>query len=131
MIIKRDDKDDCLVSGMAISDSEVKDYNGKEYTKFSIGMGKNELNEYNEPVQVTVWERSIPAIKKGDRVLVGGRLKITEGTKKDGTPTEYFNLTADFCIKETSINSGTESTQKKVKAEPAKLEPIDDDSLPF
>lgn len=120
MFIKRDKKDDCIIAGFVVGDQKTKEYNGKSFVEFGISMGKDE-NDQNLPiVNVAVWERQIPAIHKGDRVLAAGKLKSAE---KDGKT--YYSLSADFCIKEV-IEASNAPT-------PADLEPvdIDDDSLPF
>lgn len=120
MFIKREKKDDCLIAGFVVGDQKNKEYNGKKYVEFGISMGKDENGENLPIVNVAVWERQIPAIHKGDRVLAAGKLKSAE---KDGKT--YYSLSADFCIKEVveAVNVPT----------PADLEPVevDDDDLPF
>lgn len=122
MFIKRDKKDDCLISGYVVGDQKIKDYNNEQFIEFGISMGKDENDENLPIVNVAVWKRNIPEIKKGDRVLAAGKLKIT--TKDDKT---YYSLTADFCIKELTCENAPK-TPYKVDAEPT---PIDDDDLPF
>lgn len=122
MFIKRDKKDDCLIAGYVVGDQKSKDYNGKPYVEFGISMGKDENGENLPIVNVTVWERNLPQIHKGDRVLAAGKLKKTE--KDDKT---YFSLNADFCIKEILGEIAPKSTQYTQ----TELEPIDDDDLPF
>ena len=95
MFIKRDKKDDCLIAGFVVGDQKNKEYNGKNYVEFGISMGKDENGENLPIVNVAVWERQIPTIHKGDRVLAAGKLKSAE---KDGKT--YYSLSADFCIKE-------------------------------
>lgn len=122
MFIKRDKKNDCLIAGYVVGDQKEKDFNGKPYIEFGIGMGKDEQGENLPIVNITVWDRSIPTIRKGDRVLAAGKLKITE--KEDKT---YYSLTADFCIKEI-LNL---STAESIKEYDSTLAPVDDDDLPF
>lgn len=122
MFIKRGKKDDCLIAGYVVGDQKSKEYNGKLYIEFGIGMGKDENGENLPIVNITVWERQLPPIKKGDRVLVCGKLK--QSTKDDKT---YYSLTADFCIKEI-LNNATQNAPKETQPE---LEEADDDSLPF
>ncbi len=122
MFIKREKKDDCLISGYVVCDQKIKEYNGKQFVEFGISMGKDENDENLPIVNVAIWERNIPKIKKGDRVLATGKLKVT--TKDDKI---YYSLTADFCIKEI-LYDGVQKPVKKVEEETV---PIDDDDLPF
>ena len=122
MFLKRDKKDDVVISGYVVGDQKVKEYNDKTYIEFGISMGKDENGENLPIVNISVWDRSIPVISKGDRVLAAGKLKAT---KKDDKV--YYSLTADFCIKETV----GENAPKKAQDTQAELEPIDDDDLPF
>lgn len=122
MFIKREKKDDCLISGYVVCDQKIKEYNGKQFVEFGISMGKDENDENLPIVNVAIWERNIPEIKKGDRVLATGKLKVT--TKDDKI---YYSLTADFCIKEI-LCDGAQRTVKKVEEEAVS---IDDDDLPF
>ena len=122
MFIKREKKEDCLIAGFVIGDQKQKEYNGKSYIEFGISMGKDESGENLPIVNVTIWERAIPTVNKGDRVLAAGRLRTTE---KDGKT--YYSLTADFCTKEQTVSS-----VEKVLNQHPELTPIeDDDTLPF
>jgi len=121
MFIKREKKDDCLISGYVVGDQKQKEYNGKSFIEFGISMGKDENGENLPIVNISVWERKVPTIFKGDRVLACGKL---QAAKKDDKT--YYSLNADFCIKEITANNDT-STQTTQ----AELEPIDDDDLPF
>ena len=121
MFLKREKKDDCIISGYVVGDEKHKEYSGKSYVEFGISMGKDETTGENLPIiNISVWERQIPEIKKGDRVLATGKLRATE---KDGKI--YYSLSADFCIKEI-LDSAPILTDKLPN-----LEPIDDESLPF
>ena len=120
MFLKREKKDDCIIAGYVVGDEKHKEYNGKNYVEFGISMGKDEEGENLPIINISVWERQIPEIKKGDRVLAAGKLRATE---KDGKV--YFSLSADFCIKEI-VENAPELTDKMPS-----LEPIDDDDLPF
>ena len=42
MFIKRDKKDDCLISGYVVGDQKIKDYNNEQFIEFGISMGKDE-----------------------------------------------------------------------------------------
>lgn len=118
MFIKRDGKDDCLIGGMVVADAKTKEYNEKEFIEFGIGMGKDADGNDLPIVNITVWNRKLD-IKKGDRVLAGGKLKVT---KKDNKT--YYSISADFAMKETSEKKVEEQKQPE-------LTEIDDDSLPF
>lgn len=120
MFIKNENKDDCLIAGYVVGDQKVKEFEGKQFVEFGIGMGKDSQGENLPIINITIWERQIPTIKKGDRVLAGGKLKVT---KKDDK--KYYSLNADFCIKEV--------TAAEQKQEEPDYEPIDinDDDLPF
>lgn len=120
MFIKRDKKDDCLIAGYVVSDQKEREYNGKQYIEFGIGMGKDESGENLPIVNISVWERKLQDIKKGDRVLAAGKLKVTE--KEDR---KYYSMTADFCIKEFICEAQKQNTYKDG------LEIVDNDSLPF
>lgn len=122
MFIKKEKKDDCIISGYVVGDQKQKDYNGKPYVEIGIGMGKDENGENLPIVNIAIWDRNIPVIKKGDRVMASGKLKKTE--KDDKT---YYSLNADFCIKEVTC----EGTPKSTETTKPKFEEIDDDDLPF
>lgn len=121
MFNKRDKKDDCIISGYVVADQKVKEYNDKTYVEFGISMGKDENGDNLPIVNISVWDRTIPTIFKGDRVFAAGKLKAT---KKDDKV--YYSLTADFCIKEVHV----ENVPKMSEKEQDELTEIDDD-LPF
>lgn len=122
MFIKRDKKDDCLIAGYVVGDQKNKEFNGKNYIEFGISMGKDDAGENLPIVNIAVWDRTVPTIKKGDRVLAAGKLKCTK--KEDKV---YYSLNADFCIKEIL----GENNAEKPKDEDVEVMPIDDDDLPF
>ena len=119
MFIKREKKDDCIIAGYVVRDQREKEFDGKKFVEFGIGMGQDENGENLPIINITVWNRTIPTIRKGDRVLAAGKLKETK--KDDKT---YYSLNADFCIKEV-----TAAEQKQ--EEPDYIPIIDDDDLPF
>lgn len=119
MFIKRQKKDDCIIAGYVVGDQREKEFAGKRFVEFGIGMGQDENGENLPIVNITVWNRTLPTIRKGDRVLAAGKLKETK--KDDKT---YYSLNADFCIKEIL-------GQEEPKTHHEDLTPIDDDDLPF
>lgn len=116
MFLKRDKKDDCIISGPVVVDMKEKEFNGKVFNEFGMGMGKDEKGNNLPIVNVTLWDRTMD-IKKGDRVAVFGKLKVTQ--KDDKT---YYTLTADCVIKEIS---------EKRQTTPPELTETEDDDLPF
>lgn len=118
MFIKRDGKDDCIIAGMVVGDAKTKEYNDKEFIEFGIGMGKDNDGNDLPIVNITIWNRKLD-IKKGDRVLACGKLKVNK--KDDKT---YYSMSADFATKETSEKKVEEPKQSE-------LTEIDDDDLPF
>ena len=122
MFIKREKKDDCIIAGYVVGDQKTKEFNDKTYVEFGISMGKDDNGDNLPIVNISVWDRTLPTISKGDRVLAAGKLKAT---KKDDKV--YYSLTADFCIKEILADR----TSKQAENNTPELEPIDDDSLPF
>lgn len=117
MFIKRDGKDDCIIAGAVVADAKEKEYNGEAFIEFGIGMGKDKEGNNLPIVNITVWNRKID-IKKGDRVIACGKLKLTQ--KEDKT---YYSMSADFVAKETS-----EKREPAPQPEPTE---VDDDDLPF
>jgi hypothetical protein len=75
-------------------DAEEKDVNGQIVTEFTIrAVGSQKL------VKVSVWPEFAEAlaetpIKQGDFVAADGKFTQSLGQAADGSPREYFNLTA-------------------------------------
>lgn len=122
MFIKRDKKDDCIIAGYVVGDQRVKEYNGKAFVEFGVGMGIDDNGEHLPIVNVTVWNRTIPSIYKGDRVLAAGKLKVNQSGDK-----VYYSLVADFCIKEIQAEEYTSMSKDTL----ANIIPIDDADIPF
>lgn len=112
MFIKREGKDDCIIAGMAVADMKTKTYDEKEFYEIGVGVAEDQV------INVTVWNRKPQDIKKYDRVIACGKLKVTK--KDDKT---FYSLTADFVAKEQTSKAETQPVQE--------LTEIDDDSLPF
>ena len=119
MFIRRDKKEDCIIAGMVISDAKEKEYNGKKFIEFGVGIGKDEEGNNLPIVNIAIWEREIE-IQKGDRVLACGKLKITQ--KEDKT---YYSMHADFVSKENTTKAQKQEEKKVL------LEPVEDDDIPF
>lgn len=117
MLLIRQGKDDAIVANYTVGDIKEKDFEGKKFYEVGVSMGKD-ANGNNLPiVNIAIWGRKVD-IKKGDRILAAGKLKITK--KDDKT---YYSLTADFITKEIS---------EKIETAPQpELTPVDDDDLPF
>ena len=112
MFIKREGKDDCVIAGMAVGDMKEKEYDGKKFYEVGISMGKDA-----GIVNVSIWHRKPADIKKYDKVLALGRLRVAK--KDDKT---YYSLDADFIAKEDSVK-----VQENVELTPVE----DDEDLPF
>lgn len=121
MFIKRSgEKNDCIVSGMAVDNMREKTYEDKKFYEIPVSMGKDA-----GIVSVTVWNRKPAEIKKYDHVLACGMLKVAKKTNDAGEEKTYYSLNADFVIKEAlDIPKTSEKPQED-------LQPIDDDDLPF
>ena len=112
MFIKREGKDDCIVAGMAVGNMKEKEYEGNKFYEVGISMGKDA-----GIVNVAIWHRKPVDIKKYDKVLALGRLKVAK--KEDKT---YYSLDADFVAKEDSVK-----VQENIELTPVE----DDEDLPF
>lgn len=117
MFLKRDKKDDCIIAGLVVVEPKEKEYNGKKFTEFALGMGKDENDNDLPLVNVSVWGRRVD-VKKGDRVAAFGKLK--QASKDDKV---YYSMSADCVIKEISV--------KNENPPQPELTEIDDDDLPF
>lgn len=100
--------------GLAVN-RKFKDENGENITDFFNivawrGLAEN-INKY---------------CKKGSKVFIAGELQNRSWEKDDGTKAFITEVIANEC--EFLDNKGSENS---TKADQPKLEPIDDDSLPF
>ena len=117
MIIKYGNKEDCIVAGIVVADSKEEEYNGENFVKFGLGIGKDKDGN-----NVSVWNRKID-LKKSDRVLVCGKLKINQ--KDDKT---FYSISADYISKETCEKNPP--AHMALLDEP-EMKETEDDSLPF
>lgn len=117
MILIRHKKDDAIVANYTVGDVKEKEFDGKKFQEVGVSMGKDSSGNNLPIVNITIWGRKVD-IKKGDRILAAGKLKITK--KDDKT---YYSLSADFVMKEDSIK------EDYVPEGCEQLE--DDDDLPF
>lgn len=117
MFLQRSGKEDSLIANYTVDDIKEKEFDGKKFYEVGVSMGKDANGENLPIVNVAIWGRKID-IKKGDRILAVGKLKVTK--KDDKT---YYSLTADFVAKEDSL---------KIEVAPQpELSPTEDDDLPF
>ena len=94
MIIKRGEKPDCIVAGMAIDNIREKEYDGKIFYEVPVSIGKGA-----EIINISIWGRRPEGIVKYSKVFACGKMK-TNSVEKDGKAKTYYSLTADFIMAE-------------------------------
>jgi single-strand DNA-binding protein len=108
--------------------------NGVSVAKFSIAVNRKFKDENGESIadffNVVAWRGLGETIhkycKKGSKVFIAGELQNRSWEKEDGTKTYITEIIANECEFLDTKSNDTEPKQEKPK-----LEPVDDDSLPF
>ena len=136
------DMNSIVVSGRLTKDPELtKLQSGTEKANFRVAVGG--LGDKTDFFPVVAWGKTAAAVyqhlKKGDRVIVQGRLTTREFDGNDGTKKTVTEINAnDVCF--LSMSKGENATPTMPKAEKYKQEkmagmppvdPMNEDDLPF
>lgn len=117
--------------------------NGTEIATFSIGVTENYKSgeSYKEKtlwLNINVWKPSDylkKILKKGNKILVCGRLDIEEYTDKDGNKKKATKVTADLIVpvklKEAGETNHSDPPAATSQASENTSEPEYNDDLPF
>jgi len=108
--------------------------NGVSVAKFGIAVNRKFKDENGESVadffNVVAWrglgENIHKYCKKGSKVFIAGELQNRSWDKEDGTKVYITEIVANECEFLDSKNNDSQTNNEQPK-----LEPIDDDSLPF
>lgn len=85
-----------ILTGNVAKDPETKKINGKDFITFDIGVWKSKTE--TQWVRVKAWEKTaqlMSELRKGDRVLVDGRLDIETWDGQDGKKVSKTTILAN------------------------------------
>lgn len=136
------DMNNIVVSGRLVKDPEMaKLQSGTEKANFRLAVGG--IGEKTDFFPVVAWGKTAAAVyqylKKGDRVIVQGRLTTREFDGSDGTKKTVTEINANDVVFLT-MSKGENATPTIPKAEDFKqgkmdglppFDPTNDDDLPF
>lgn len=136
------DMNNIVVSGRLVKDPEMtKLQSGTEKANFRLAVGG--IGEKTDFFPVVAWGKTAAAVyqhlKKGDRVIVQGRLTTREFDGSDGTKKTVTEINANDVVFLT-MSKGENATQTIPKAEDYKqgkmdglppFDPTNEDDLPF
>ena len=111
--------------------------NGIAYCRFTLAVQRRFTNAEGERetdfLNITVWrgqaENCSKYLRKGSKACVTGSIQTRSYDAQDGTKRYVTDIVADEVEFLSSKQSG--EGQERKDEEVAKLQPIDDDSLPF
>lgn len=109
---------------------------GMSICKFSLAVGRKTTNAEGERetdfLNIVIFKNQADIchkyLRKGSKVGVVGRIQTGSYTAQDGTKRYTTAIVADEVE---FLNTKTQEKTEKPKTEEPKLEPIDDDNLPF
>lgn len=120
-----------LITGNIGKDAEIKQFSGKDYTVFSVG-----VNEKKGQEKVTTWwnvykygsnDALRPYLLKGTQVLIQGGFSYKVDTKDGKT---YVNMNVN-CDRLELLSKPAETVQVVESAQAAQATPAETESLPF
>ena len=132
-----------IIAGNAGRDAEMRyTPSGKQGTTFSVATERQYTNNAGERVKETTWfkvEICNQYVKKGDKVLVDGRMKPARAWKgKDGEPRASLEMVANevkFLGSKRNAGSASEEMPEESLADVAQNElggmPFNEDDIPF
>lgn len=128
----------CILIGNLTKDPEISTTsNGVSVCRFTLAVTRRYSNSEGERdtdfINIVAW-RSLADnchkfIKKGSKVAVVGNIQSRSYDATDGTKRYVTEIVAEEVEFLSTRNS--DNDQKEKKEDVSKLEPIDDDSLPF
>jgi len=112
--------------------------NGVSVCKFTIAVSRRFTNsdgtKDTDFLNIITWralaENCHKFLKKGSKVGVVGTIQTRNYDAQDGTKRYITEIVADE-VEFLSTNRGTDNSSSEKNEEVSKLEPIDDDNLPF
>lgn len=133
----------CILIGNLTKDPELTTTNsGISVCRFTLAVGRRYSNAEGERetdfLDIVVWralaENCHKFLRKGSKAAVVGTIQKRSYDATDGTKryvTEIVAEEVEFVGARTGANDGAELEEKVSKPATTKLEPIDDDQLPF
>ena len=129
-----------VLVGNLTRDPELSTTNsGVSVCKFSIAVQRRFANTDGEReadfLNIVVWrgaaENCHKYLRKGSKCAISGRIQTGSYDAQDGTKRYTTDIVADEVEFLNSNNSNNNGGNNQSKEEVSKLQPIDDDSLPF
>ena len=113
--------------------------NGRNICKLSLAVKsdyKNADGEYSTDfLNITVWndlaERCHKYLKKGSKVLIEGEITVSSYEAQDGSKRKSINLIGNSVEFLSAVSGSGTNKETTTASQPAELEEIDGDNLPF